>query len=94
MENNFSLTWNTWALKTDEAKEILGGVAASPCPGMLGAFSCTTTYDLDGDTWTSTGLVCAESWRHATETVYVYDNNLFIGTGYEPRISVRCSGAN
>jgi hypothetical protein len=94
MTSDFSLTWNTWGLKTGEAQKIFGGVAPSPCGGMLGAFSCTTTFDLDGDSWTSTGLVCAESWRHATERVYVHDTNIFIGTGYEPKVSVKCNGAN
>ena len=84
----FSSTWHHLSLHPSETKEIRGGVApeGSPCPGAQ-TFSCTSTYSMDGDTWTSTGIVCAKSWRHATEMVYIEDNETFWGEDIAIRVN-------
>lgn len=80
--------WSHLSLHPAETKEIRGGLAQdnSPCPGEQ-AFSCTSTYKMDDDTWTSTGIVCAKSWRHATEKVYVADRETFWGENIAIRVS-------
>lgn len=86
--DTFSSRWNHLSLNPDEAKTIRGGFVQddSPCPGAQ-AFLCTTTYKMDGDTWTSSGLVCAKSWRHATEMVYISEDSIFWGEDIDYRVS-------
>lgn len=93
MKSEFMLKWDKVILNPNEAQKITGGfVDAGECGSWTGTFSCTTTYYSDNESWTSTGLVCAATWRHATEATYVTENNMLIGTGIE--IRVNCQGAS
>jgi hypothetical protein len=72
MSTAFSLIWKETILQPDQAINIKAGLA-NGCGAMSSAFLCTTTYSVGNDSWSSSGLVCGLTWRHALEKTYIED---------------------
>ncbi|WP_373549886.1 hypothetical protein [Haliscomenobacter sp.] len=92
MDTNHFSKWNIWAIEKPKSKLIQGGVAPD-CGGGLfkGAFTCVTSFKVNGTTITDTGTACSDSWREATEATY--KKHLYEGWAKDEIVSVSCSGA-
>lgn len=93
MKTNLLSKWNPWAIDEPKSKLIQGGLVAPDCGGGLfkGAFTCVSSFKVNGEVFTESGTACTDSWRAATEATY--QKHLYEGWAKEEILSVKCTGA-